>query len=252
MHLLQSSVKGMKPTVSFQVDAESVARLGTKPVTKPKIFLKVTGIISNAVNHAFRNAGFRITKGNNWNALWAGAMKGDEFHSINRMQKVNHFPGTWELGRKDKLYRNLGKFRRSHGAAFDIVPRHYVLPRDTDEWRAEYERLPHLVYILKPCCSSRGRGIRVLRKPSDVPREKDGSIKECLVQRYITNPHLIDGYKYDLRLYVVVTCFDPLRVYLYHEVRLLASYGRRLSVERRRRLSDKRRSRSRRMAEGRH
>jgi tubulin polyglutamylase TTLL4 len=134
--------------------------------------------------------------------------------------QVNHFPGTWELGRKDKLYRNLGKFRRSHGAAFDIVPRHYVLPRDTDEWRTEYERLPHLVYILKPCCSSRGRGIRVLRKPSDVPREKDGSIKECLVQRYITNPHLIDGYKYDLRLYVVVTCFDPLRVYLYHEVRL--------------------------------
>jgi tubulin polyglutamylase TTLL4 len=130
---------------------------------------------------------------------------------------VTHFPGTWELGRKDKLYRNVGKFRRSHGAVFDIVPRHFVLPRDTDEWRAEYERLPHLVYILKPCCSSRGRGIRVLKKPSDVPREKDGTIKECLVQRYITNPHLIDGFKYDLRLYVVVTCFDPLRVYLYHE-----------------------------------
>jgi hypothetical protein len=88
VHLLQSSVKGMKPTVSFQVDADSVALLGTKPVTKPKIFLKVTGIISNAVNHAFRNAGFRITKGNNWNALWAGAMKGEEFHSMNRMQKV--------------------------------------------------------------------------------------------------------------------------------------------------------------------
>lgn len=34
-------------------------------------------------------------------------------------------------------------------------------------------------------------------------------------QRYLTNPHLIDGFKYDLRVYVVVTCFDPLRVYVY-------------------------------------
>ena len=73
--------------------------------------------------------------------------------------------------------------RRTHGAEFDIVPRHFVLPRDADEWKAEYERHPSNVYIMKPCSSSRGRGIRVLRKPSDVPREKDGTLKECLVQR---------------------------------------------------------------------
>jgi len=31
------------------------------------------------------------------------------------------------------------------------------------------------------------------------------------------NPHLINGFKYDIRLYVVVTCFDPVKVYLYHD-----------------------------------
>ena len=31
------------------------------------------------------------------------------------------------------------------------------------------------------------------------------------------NPHLIDGYKYDLRIYVVVTCFDPLKIFLFKE-----------------------------------
>lgn len=95
---------------------------------------------------------------------------------------MNHFPGTWELGRKDKLYRNVARMRRAHGAAFDLVPRHFVLPRDAEEWRSEYERQPSLVYILKPCSSSRGRGIRVLRRPSDAPRDKDGTFKECLVQ----------------------------------------------------------------------
>jgi tubulin polyglutamylase TTLL4 len=31
------------------------------------------------------------------------------------------------------------------------------------------------------------------------------------------NPHIFNGFKYDLRVYVLVTSFDPLRVYVYNE-----------------------------------
>jgi len=41
--------------------------------------------------------------------------------------------------------------------------------------------------------------------------------RKTLVQRYIRDPHLLDGYKYDLRVYVALTSVDPLRVFLYRE-----------------------------------
>ena len=38
-----------------------------------------------------------------------------------------------------------------------------------------------------------------------------------MVSQYISNPHLIDGFKYDLRIYVVVTCFEPLKIFMFKE-----------------------------------
>jgi hypothetical protein len=38
-----------------------------------------------------------------------------------------------------------------------------------------------------------------------------------VVSRYIDNPLILFGHKFDLRIYVVVTSFDPLRVYIYRE-----------------------------------
>ena len=37
------------------------------------------------------------------------------------------------------------------------------------------------------------------------------------MSRYIDNPLILYGHKFDLRIYVLVTCFDPLRVYIYRE-----------------------------------
>jgi len=31
------------------------------------------------------------------------------------------------------------------------------------------------------------------------------------------NPHIFNGLKYDLRVYVLVTCYDPFKVYIYNE-----------------------------------
>lgn len=38
-----------------------------------------------------------------------------------------------------------------------------------------------------------------------------------MVQHYISNPLLLRGFKFDLRLYAAATCLDPLRLYLFDE-----------------------------------
>ncbi|GMF10731.1 unnamed protein product [Phytophthora lilii] len=87
------------------------------------------------------------------------------------------------------------------------------------------------LWITKPPASACGRGIRVLthrdackmcedaRKISK--KSKNGKkVRARIVQKYVADPILLgDGerYKFDLRLYVVVTSLDPLRIYLFQE-----------------------------------
>lgn len=217
-----SKFPGVSSTVFFSANPEDYEQLrasqDSDPKVTPKMFLKYTGVNCNVVKTAFLRAGFRNCPKDkdHFNAVWASPLKVNSFHHLKAYQKVNHFPGTWELGRKDRLYRNISKMRRRHGDAYDILPFAFELPGDYDEFLKDWERRPNQWYIIKPRSSSRGRGIKLLKRLSDVERKKSGP-RECIVQRYIKDPLLINGFKFDLRVYVLVTCFDPLRIYVAKE-----------------------------------
>ncbi|CAN0166910.1 unnamed protein product, partial [Discosporangium mesarthrocarpum] len=69
------------------------------------------------------------------------------------------------------------------------------------------------VFIIKPDAGCQGRGIFLTKKIESVTELPGKSV----AQRYLTNPLLIDGYKFDLRLYVLVTSVDPMRVFLFND-----------------------------------
>ena len=68
------------------------------------------------------------------------------------------------------------------------------------------------MYIFKPTSASCGKGIKVIGKKDTVPKRAG-----YLVSKYISKPHLLRGYKYDLRIYILVTCFEPLKAYIFKE-----------------------------------
>uniref|UniRef100_A0A8C2JNV1 Tubulin--tyrosine ligase-like protein 5 n=1 Tax=Cyprinus carpio TaxID=7962 RepID=A0A8C2JNV1_CYPCA len=167
----------------------------------------VRGIL---VNHGFHEV---HPNSNDFNLMWTGShLKPYLLRSLQDFQKVNHFPRSFELTRKDRLYKNIQRMQQTHGFQnFHIVPQTFVLPAEYQEFSSSFSK-DKGAWIIKPVASSRGRGIYLVSSPSQIPLEEN-----ILVSRYISNPLLIDGFKFDVRLYVLVTSYDPLLIYLYEE-----------------------------------
>lgn len=90
----------------------------------------------------------------------------------------------------------------------------FILSEDFEAFEADRERDTDgtSFYILKPVAASCGRGIRIFDSKQRVSR-KEG----ILASKYLSNPHLMNGFKYDLRVYILVTAFCPLKVYIYSD-----------------------------------
>lgn len=107
----------------------------------------------------------------------------------------------------------MNKLMKKFPKEFNITPVTYIFPEDDQKFESDREQEdPGVLYILKPVAASCGRGIKVIGKKTVVSR-KEG----YLAAKYVCKPHLLNDLKYDLRVYVLVTSFDPLRVYVYNE-----------------------------------
>ena len=140
----------------------------------------------------------------------------DRFRTIQPWQMINHFPGMPNIARKNRMGHHLNKMAKMFPQQYNFFPRTWVLPGEMADFRAQFDAqgnaLGNKIFIIKPDTGCQGRGIFLTRTFGTVPK-----LENVVAQVYIKNPLLLDGFKFDLRLYCVVTSVKPFRVYLFQD-----------------------------------
>uniref|UniRef100_A0A1X7VMI8 Uncharacterized protein n=1 Tax=Amphimedon queenslandica TaxID=400682 RepID=A0A1X7VMI8_AMPQE len=210
--LTPSLFPNRQPTIHFPLPKENYEELSSKD--KLLLKWKPSTITPNVIKHTLNKVGFTYTsKASEWIGYWGKHMKSEGFKTILPHQKVNHLPGSFQIGRKDRLWRNLSKMQAHFGKRdYDFVPLTFVLPSDTRSLKRTWEGTHRQKWIIKPPASARGIGIQVVHKWSQIPKKRP-----LIVQKYISDPFLINDSKFDLRIYAYVSCIDPLTIYLYRD-----------------------------------
>ncbi|GAB0092904.1 tubulin polyglutamylase TTLL13 [Sergentomyia squamirostris] len=168
-----------------------------------------------SITRVAKNLGYRmVNQADAWNILWSDVSVGPEvIRQMKSFQRINHFPGMQELSMKRRLARNLNRMQKYFPEDYGIFPRTWCLPMELNDAQ-EFSRChPATVFILKPDHGSQGKGIRLCRnlRTTSMTQEK------LICQEYVKNPLLIDGFKFDMRIYVLITDLDPLRIFVYNE-----------------------------------
>eukprot|EP00775_Hariotina_reticulata_P014320 gene14320-46_t len=181
-----------------------------------------------------------------WDFFWAD--KGwihnelDKIH-LHDWQRINHFPNHYELTRKDLLLKNLKRAKRQlereafayadaaaamqgkdeEAAAYAFFPQTYVVPSEYRMLVEEFKRSGG-TWIMKPIGRAQGQGIFLFNKLNQISDwrrdhswkpDDEAAAETYLAQRYVDSPFLVGGKKFDLRIYALVTSYNPLRIYLY-------------------------------------
>ena len=157
------------------------------------------------------------------NVLWVDvSILADYFLLVQPWQVINHFPGMVNIARKTRLAQNLQQMQKAFPAHYNFSPQTYALPKDLTALRSQHftldkGRKSKHVWIVKPDGGAKGKGIFLTRDLSEIQNAIARSDSQYVAQRYIARPMLIDNKKFDLRLYVLITSCDPLRIYLFRD-----------------------------------
>jgi len=163
-----------------------------------------------------------LNKEDGANLYWRSTRKNSVIPTdINKYQKYNHMLMFHEITRKHLLYKNYVAFKKQFPNDFNFMPETYTSDA-IEEYRkkfANYKLSKDNLWLIKPQNALQGRGIRFLKKITDVKNDE-------IVTKYISNPLLYHGRKFDIRFHVLVTSHNPLKVYIHSNgwVRISSEY----------------------------
>ena len=143
------------------------------------------------------------------------------------------------------------RMQKDFPSEYNFFPQTYLLPHDFKEFTlnnnimvgntvkeaASDAKPKSLTYIVKPEGGCQGKGIFLVTKPEQLLKQIGGGssggtqshlkgddmllngqpLDHMVVQTYLTDPYLIEGFKFDFRFYVLVNGVAPMRIYMYND-----------------------------------
>ncbi|OHT09670.1 Tubulin-tyrosine ligase family protein [Tritrichomonas foetus] len=144
---------------------------------------------------------------------WDGYISTDEFLNFYSYQKVNKIPAMDVMCYKNNFFQSLQKMQSLYPSFYSFFATTFQIPFQYSDFQREHNRQSgRATWIFKPRSGCCGNGIKLIQNCFDLARET----RPAIIQRYI-NPYLINGYKFDFRLYILCSKISPFTVYLYKE-----------------------------------
>ena len=181
----------------------------------PALTINVSQTQYTVVSDVASELGWRLSQTckEDWDLCWMDTgMTPERLIRLRPYQRINHYPGMHSLSHKNHLAVNLTDMQQFLPSEYDFFPETWVLPKSYGELKRVMDEEKDQIFIVKPEAESQGRGIFLIKELEKIP-----SGTRCIVQRYLHPPLLLDGLKFDLRLYVLVTKSDPISIYLHEE-----------------------------------
>ncbi|XP_054565254.1 tubulin polyglutamylase TTLL6 isoform X2 [Eptesicus fuscus] len=219
----ESSMADLKEIVTLALVGENIGtqkglqnaqQQGKKKRKKKRLVINLSSCRYESVRRAAQQYGLREGGENDdWTLYWTDfSVSLERVMEMKSYQKINHFPGMSEICRKDLLARNMCRMSKLFPKDFHFFPRTWCLPADWGDLQNYSRSRKNKTYICKPDSGCQGRGIFITRTVKEIKPGED-----MICQLYISKPFIIDGFKFDLRIYVLITSCDPLRIFTYKE-----------------------------------
>eukprot|EP00808_Paulinella_micropora_P004426 g20780.t1 len=132
--------------------------------------------------------------------------------------KTNHYPGMKILARKGPFSQRIDMYRKIWPRKYKFYPRSWDLSQQEQlhELRQAWE--DGRTYIIKPSKGKQGTGIVLVQSFEAVLSYlHQTTSRAALVQEYIDRPLLYRGFKFDFRIYVLITSLRPPTVHVFRE-----------------------------------
>lgn len=109
-------------------------------IENSELLVKFIRFENKMVRSILENHNFTNTESHEWNLLWScGPVKSYQYEGLNEYQKINKFPSSYEITRKDRMCFNIVRMQEKFGKhVFDLAPDTYILPEEFGDFYNHY------------------------------------------------------------------------------------------------------------------